>query len=305
MNKKSFLLLISVTVIWSIFFVGIKISVTALPAFLVGVYVRVFTLFALLVYMAQKGMVRDLVKTKPVLPLLLLTGVLGFGLDITSFLGMKMTTVSNASLLLKLDVLFANLITVFIFRQRLTMMNWISTMVTFIGVMIVLKVDIIHFKFSGMGDLLLIASCLMVTVNAFVIKTIQTHKAVEIKSEVIAFYNNFVTLLFFLTLTLFTGQYRDIEKIFLDPGLLIPLTITGMGQTSIYISYYYCLRRITIWTVKLFLLLIPVNSSIIAFFVLREGIDLNQVAGMALVIAGAAITMVQQFKTQEVQAVRY
>lgn len=305
MKGKNFVVLLVVTIIWSVYFIGIKVSVTSLPTFLVGVYVRVFTLFALLMYMSNKGILKDIVKTRAVLPLLLLSGILGCGLDIASFIGMKMTTVSNASLLLKLDVLFANLITVFIFRQRLVIMNWISTLISFVGVLVVLKVDIIHFKFTGIGDLLLIASCLMVTVNAFVIKTIQTHKSGEIKSEVIAFYNNFITLFFFSILLFAMGQYKDMAKIISDPGLLIPLTVTGLGQTTIYIIYYYCLRTIPIWTVKLFLLIIPVNSTIIAFFVLKERIELNQVIGMALVICGAAITLVHQFKNKKIQVARY
>ena len=295
MKKTNIFALILLIFIWSIYFVGIKFSVNLVSSHFVGVYVRLFTLIVLTIYMGIKRKLHLLVKTKSVLMLLILTGIFGFGLDITAFLGMKMTTVSNATLLLKLDVIFANLITVLIYRQKLTLANWFSTIITLIGVMIVLEVDIWNFRFTGVGDLLLILSSLMVTINAFVIKRIQNHKSGEIESEVIAYYNNFVTLILFTVVLLVSRQHTDIAEIIAEPSVLIPLTVAGLGQTSIYIVYYYVLKRMPIWSVKLFLLLIPVVSTILGYFLLGEIIEVSQVMGMMLVICGAGLTLVGQF----------
>lgn len=296
MSKRNISAIVLLIFIWSIYFICVKLSVNLLSSHFVGVYVRLFTLIALTIYMGIKRNFHLLIKTKRVMHLLILIGVFGFGLDITAFIGMKMTTVSNASLLLKLDVLFANLITVLIYRQKLTFINWFSTIITLIGVMIVLKVDILHFRFTGIGDLLLILSSLIVTVNAFLIKSLQNHKSGEIQSEVIAYYNNFVTLILFTIVLVGSGQYTDVVKIIDQPSVLFPLTVAGFGQTSIYIVYYYLLKRMPIWTVKLFLLLIPVLSTIFGYFILNEAIEVSQIIGMILVICGAWLTLIEQYK---------
>lgn len=63
--------------------------------------------------------------------------------------------------------------------------------------------------------------------------------------------------------------------------------LAGLGQTGIYLVYYYDLRRFPVWIVKVFLLLMPIVSTILAFVLFGQTMSANQYIGMAVVLLGA------------------
>ena len=96
------------------------------------------------------------------------------------------------------------------------------------------------------------------------------------------------------------GDLNLLGKLTTDTGLLIAAVCAGLGQTGIYLVYYYDLRRFPVWIVKVFLLLMPIVSTLIAFVLFDERMSVNQYIGMAIVLLGAlGVLLLQKRKSDQ------
>lgn len=286
MNGKSVASLLILNLVWGSFYVANKFSLTTLSPIFVGTSVRFLAMLFLLIYIFLKGDLKNLFGVKPVLHKLIVIGILGFSLDITAFLGLQLSTASNASILLKADVLFTNLISVFVFKQKFTKKDWLLTAVILFGTFLVIDVDFTNFHLNGIGDFLFIVSAFCVALNGFVIKSVQHNKRVEVKDTTVAFYNNSITFVIFLLLFLIFERQVPVAEIQSNSMVIFSVLYTGLMQTAIYVLYYYNLRILPVWIVRIMLLLMPIVASVISYFVLGETLGWMQVVGMATVILG-------------------
>jgi drug/metabolite transporter (DMT)-like permease len=286
MNGKSVASLLILNLVWGSFYVANKFSLTTLSPIFVGTSVRFLAMLFLLIYIFLKGDLKNLFGVKPVLHKLIVIGILGFSLDITAFLGLQLSTASNASILLKADVLFTNLISVFVFKQKFTKKDWLLTAVILFGTFLVIDVDFTNFHLNGIGDFLFIVSAFCVALNGFVIKSVQHDKRVEVKDTTVAFYNNSITFVIFLLLFLIFERQVPVAEIQSNSMVIFSVLYTGLMQTAIYVLYYYNLRILPVWIVRIMLLLMPIVASAISYFVLGETLGWMQVVGMATVILG-------------------
>ncbi len=76
------------------------------------------------------------------------------------------------------------------------------------------------------------------------------------------------------------------------------LLLASVGQTLVYIVYYYDLRRFPVWFVKVFLLFMPVVASLICFFAFGEKLTVVQLGGMAVILIGALGILLEQRKNE-------
>ncbi|HPJ87565.1 MAG TPA: DMT family transporter [Thermotogota bacterium] len=286
MSGKSIVSLLLLNLIWGSFYVANKFSLSTLSPLFVGTSVRFLAMLFLTVYIILKGDFRNLFNVKPVIHKLIIIGMLGFSLDITAFLGLQLSTASNASILLKADVLFTNLISVFVLKQKFTKKDWLLTGIILFGTFLVMDVDLTRFQLNGVGDFLFIASAFCVALNGFVIKSVQQDTRVNIRDTTVAFYNNGITFGIFFILFLIYDKQVPFEQIESNNLVIYSLFYTGLMQTAIYILYYYNLRMLQVWIVRIMLLLMPIVASFTSFFVLGETLDLFQIVGMITVILG-------------------
>jgi len=158
------------------------------------------------------------------------------------------------------------------------------------GVLLVLGV-----RFDALAlnwyDLFFIASALCVTANAFVIKAAQDKLHVD--TDVIAYYNNLVVLVLFFLSSLATGALPKLASISAK-GLRWVAIVGGLAQTLIYFFYYRNLKTHEVWMVKLYLLLMPVLSCFIGVTLLGEEMSAGKAAGIAVVLAGAAVILLRE-----------
>ena len=297
MSSKSVLSLLVLNIVWSSFYVANRFSLLKLSPVFVGVTVRFLALFILLLFIFLKGYQKNLLKIRPIFPKLLLIGILGFSLDITAFMGLQLSTASNAAILLKSDVLFTNLISIIIFKQRFTKADWVLTGLILLGTIFVIDIDFSDFRLNGIGDLLFILSALFVALNGFLIKSVQSDKQIDIKDTTVAFYNNLITFIIFFFVMIFFEKNIPIKTIEQSPVLIFSLIYTGIMQTAIYILYYYNLRILPVWIVRITLLIMPVFASLIGFFLLGESLKGIQITGMSIVLLSTmGIILIQRKK---------
>lgn len=302
MSSKSVFSLLFLNVVWSSFYVANRFSLIKLSPIFVGVSVRLLALILLMIFIFLKGYQRNLLEIRVVFPKLFLIGILGFSLDITAFLGLQLSTATNAAILLKSDVLFTNLISIMIFKRKFSKADWCLTAMILLGTLFVIDIDFSNFQLNGIGDLFFILSALFVALNGFIIKSVQTDKRVKVKDTTVAFYNNLITFIIFLFIFLLFERKLPIQTIENNAVLIFSLIYTGIMQTAIYILYYYNLRILPVWIVRITLLIMPVFASLIGFFLLGETLKAIQILGMIVVLLSTmGIILLQHKKRNELQ----
>lgn len=300
MKMKRMMPLLLLAVIWGCYYVATQQSVARMSVFSVGVVVRFITMVLLAVLMLARREFSDLLKVKNALPRLLLIGLLGYSLDLTAFLGLSYASAGIGTAILKCDIIFINLLSVFFYKERFTKKDWAFSLLMLCGVFLVMDIDFGSLDLGNKGNIFFVLSALFVSINAFVIKSVQTDKKNPIKDNVVAFYNNFVTMILFLVSSVVMGTVGQIAGIAVDNGLLLAITCAGIGQTLVYLVYYYNLRNNPVWIVKVFLLLMPIVSMLVSLLLFGTKIKMIQCGGIGVVLFGArGILLEQKKKTAE------
>lgn len=296
MYTKSIGSLLALPVIWGLYYVATNAAVSQMSVFSVGIVIRFLTMLLLTVFMGCRGQLRELFKVQHVWRRLILIGVLGFLLDVTAFIGLTLCPAGIGTVLLKCDILFVNLISMIFYQYHFSKTDWLYTLVMLLGVVLVMDIDFGNIEFGGIGNLFFILSALFVSINAFVIKSVQHDAVNPVSDNVVAYYNNFITLIFFISFAGFTGDIVQLGKLGHESSVTIALMLASLGQTFVYIVYYYNLRRYPVWIVKIFLLLMPIVVTVISYFVFDETMSIHQFAGAAIVLAGAVGILAEQKK---------
>lgn len=296
MKTKRITLLLLLPFIWGCYYVASQYSVAGMSVFSVGIVIRFITMLLLLIIMFRKKQIKLLIKVKGVLPRLILIGILGYALDLTAFLGLSHSSAGVGTALLKSDIIFVNLISVIIYKERFAKRDWIFSLLTLFGVFLVLDIDFMNLNIMNKGNIFFVLSALFVSINAFVIKSAQTDKNNPIPDNVVAFYNNFITLILFLGSAASMGTLNQLSKIGTNKGLVLSVSLAGLGQTLVYVVYYYNLRNNPVWIVKVCTLLMPVVAMLVTFLLFGTVIGEKQLMGIAVVLSGALGVLLDQKK---------
>ena len=292
MNEKlKYTLMVAGMVLsWSIYYAVSKVVVGATGSpLLAGFLLRSAALVFLTVQLVLDGSFSRLFHQGKAVFILVVIGVFGFLLDLFANLGYQYGSLSTGTALLKTDVLMVNLATVMIYRKRLYLSDWLGTGIMLVGVLLVLGVD-----FGGMElhptDLFFLLSAACVSINAFIIKAAQEKYHED--ADMISYYNNAVVLLLFGCSALLAGDMRA-DAVGTVPGFWWLVALGGLAQTGIYFFYYRNLKHFEVWLVKLYLLLMPVVSCFIGVFFLHEELTAKKLAGILVVLAGAAVILLR------------
>jgi drug/metabolite transporter (DMT)-like permease len=280
--KYSYLLLLSF--VWGMYYIFNKIAVQYADVFTVGIFIRVLVFIILCFILFFRKRIKELKIIKVAFKELFLIGFLGFLLDIFAFLGLNYSTASNGSLLLKSDIFFTDIISLFL-GLRFTSFDLFGSISMILGILLVLNVDFANLSFN-FGDIFFILSALFISLNAFLIIYVQ--KKYKIKNMIIAFYNNFFAMLFFIFIS-----YKFSNRFFEFKGTIF-LLLAGICQFLIYILYYYNLHKFPIWIVRTFLLFTPVFVTIIGTLFLNEKMIFVQIIGIFLILFGGFIIILKQ-----------
>lgn len=294
MQGKAIAPLLILPVIWGCYYVALNASVAHMSLFSVGIVIRFVTMILLTIIILAKKQFGTLKDIRYVWPRLLLIGTLGFLLDVTAFLGLTLCPAGIGTVLLKSDILFVNLISVVVYKYHFSKKDWLYTLVMLAGVVLVLGIDFGNMKLGGAGNLFFLLSALFVSINAFVIKSVQHDKRNPVSDNVVAYYNNFITMIYFTIFASFTGQIGQLQKLGENQYVTVALLLGSLGQTLVYIVYYNNLRKYEVWLVKVFLLLMPIVVTFLSYFLFGETMKLSQLAGMVVVLGGAAGIIVEQ-----------
>lgn len=302
-KNSSIFAIIGMILAWSGYFLLSKWGVVSTGSvYLAGMLLRGAALVFLTIYILAKGEVRELFKIKNCWYILLIIGILGFLLDLFANIGFKYSSVSTGTALLKTDILMANLAAAVIFKDKLNKFDWLFTFVMLAGVMLTLGLDFRNFAFNPY-DLFFILSALAVTANAFLIKGAQ--QKFQLKSDVIAYYNNLIVFAAFTAASIISSDTGTLSNISIDGKFILLVAAGGIAQSLIYICYYYNLNRYPVWFVKVLLLFVPAVSAVAGVLLYNETLTIAKIIGITAVVLGACgIIIVQKNKRKGVENVK-
>jgi len=290
MRKYSNVFVLSI--IWAIYYVTGGIANKAINPLITGVIVRFVTFIILTSVMLFKGTLKQLFLVGNVLQKLICVGILGFLLDITAFIGLRYGSSATGTVLLKTDIFMINFASLLIYKTKLTKKDWILTVTMLAGVLIILQVNPLDMRFR-FTDIFFLLSAAFVTTNAFLIKHIQSRENNNISNDVIAYYNNFITMMVFLITALATGNLHNTSFSF-ESNIWYILLLTGIGQFFIYLFYYESLRALPVWIVKVILLLVPMFSLIFEMLFLGKSFKTSHLVGSIIVLGSAACLLYEK-----------
>ena len=266
-----------------------------LPPFLLGTLFRVEFLVFMLAYIVARrkaNLLTDPVTVRHMRPLLIVAAS-NFLIESATIIGLRYTTALHGALFSRLDVLFAVLMGVFFYHEKVTRRDLAAILVLAAGCAGVLSVRLGPDQHHLSGDLLIIAAAALVASNAFIIR----FNLSSVDPEIIAFYNVLFSTIPFALLCPFESRPARIAPV--DWAFLVGL---GVVVFAYYIAYYAALRAMPVWRVRAMLLTVPALVLLPGVLFLHDPVTGRQLAGATLVLLGSLLLIVPLKDIQRVRA---
>jgi drug/metabolite transporter (DMT)-like permease len=193
---------------------------------------------------------------------------------------------SVVSVIIATIPLFVALMAVFVFKERLTPLNFAGIFLSISGIIIMLWHSFRQSDFSFFGVLLAFGAVFSTIGYNYFLKKIPTHY----NPIIIITWQNILGLFAFFPLALIVNNTETISlqySALWDIKNLIFMLILAIFCSSIaFILYIDSMRWLGVARTNIFANLIPVMTAIIAFYVLKESITFLKILGIFIVISG-------------------
>ncbi len=272
--------------IWGTLYAAQGFANKNISTYTTGVFTFVIVLALLTVTLLAQGKFKDLFTVKALLPKLLLIGIIGFSVNFTNFFGFKFGNAQTGAFLLKTDVLMVNFVSLLVYKEKFTKKDWLYSLGMFVGVLMIIGVDFSAMTFN-FGDIFFLLSAALLTWNTFNISGVLKQKKTPITQITVAYYNVLITMTLFITMFIATGSVGEVSIVFSSVPILVALVISGLTQYGLFLSYYKALAELPAWIVKVILLLIPIITMILTFFIYGTVPTMMALVGCAVVLLSA------------------
>jgi drug/metabolite transporter (DMT)-like permease len=226
----------------------------------------------------------------------LIAGLSGpFISQILQYIGLEMTTASDALLLLNLTPIFAVIIAAPVLKEKITLDKFLGLLIATIGVTLIVlntspEPSIPQFQ-RIIGDILVIVSTLFFAING-------------IAGKIAVKYENAVSVTFYSTLS-------AVPFIWLSAALLDDITVlltmsfeawlviawvAIVNTVFSFVLYYESMKHIEAGRVQIILNLVAVWGVLFSITILHETITILQVAGGFLTVIGVIIAQMTQMR---------
>jgi drug/metabolite transporter (DMT)-like permease len=186
--------------------------------------------------------------------------------------------------LLRMDLLFVIFIGTVLGLERVGLLGWSTLPVMLAGVALLSEIREMDLGGHTAGDIMVVGGALALAVNAFIIRRILR----VIPETTVAMYNMIMSGIGFLALGCFEGfDFPAPTADALNPWWWVILF--GAIASAALVSYYFALRRMMIWKLRAFMLLMPVLVALGEWWLWDVRLGATQWAGAGLLIAGAGL----------------
>ena len=263
-------------------FSSILVRLSTAPSLVLVIYRMGFAVALLMpvIWMRHRGELLAL-KKREVLLCLLSGASLGLHFS-TYFESLRFTSIASSVVLVDTEVLFVALISILLFRKKLTSKAWIAVALALLGSVIIAMADTAAGSDALRGDLLALSGAFFVAVYTLIGSVCRR----SVSTTVYTFLVYLAAALTVLSITLFSGvpiTGYGMVNYFTGFGMTVFCTLLGHSVFSWGLKY---LPPAFISTVKL---LEPVFASLLGLLLFGEVPGILTLLGGAVVIAGIAL----------------
>jgi len=296
MNRLSlsYLAIIITTVLWSSSLIFAKIVFAEIgPIVFVALRYTIACPFLLVITLQYKKK-QTIQDVKGNWRILLIAGLSGpFLSQILQYIGLELTTASDALFLLNFTPIFAVIIAAPVLNEKITFEKVIGLILATLGaILIVMNTapDFTTFDFwRFLGDLIVIASTLFFAINGIIGK-------IAVKS-IDAISTTFYSALFALPFIWISVALLEDMTVLLTMSAQAWLLVTWVAVVNTvigFVLYYESMKHIEASLVQIVLNLIAVWGVLMSIYILHETVTFLQVLGGAVTVVGVVIAQMAQ-----------
>ncbi len=217
--------------------------------------------------------------------------------------GLTYVSPTMGSVIIAIIPLIVPIAAYFIYRERLTLLNWIGLVVSFGGVLAVVFSSEVEIVARLKGVLLLFLAVLAAVGYSLTVKGL-SHKY---NGFTITAYQNALGIMMFLPLFLWFDAGTILSARPTTEGWISLLYLAIFGSSLTFVLFTFAIREIGASKANIFTNLIPVFTAVFSFFLLKEAMPGLKVAGIFIVLIGVFLSQVKsiKFKKQKAPPVNY
>lgn len=203
--------------------------------------------------------------------------------------GIKYVSTTLAAVIIATIPLFTSFTSSYFLNEKITKMNILGVFVSIIGVGMVIfnKTEASNISVFGIG-------MLSFAVAAAIGYTLVLKKlTIKYNSITVVTYHNFIGIFLFAPL-FFILDFKDFLLTGFAAEAWIPLLeLAIFGSSFAFIFFTFSVQKIGVGKANAFTNLIPVITAVIAYFVLKETLNISKITGITLVITGLFLSQIK------------
>lgn len=289
--NKAFPALFFAMMFWGLSFVWTRQLLEVFTPLLI-IFIRLVLSFFLLFMIAKVSRKLQKIQKKDYLFIFLLSITQPFLYFIFEGYGIKFTSASIASILIATIPLFTPIGAYFWYRDKLTKMNIMGLLISFVGVVVVVSDFGNDLSFSWFGILMLFLAVITGTIYGLGLKRLTSNY----NSITITTYQNLIGLFLFLPLIV-VFEWKNVlafpKLITLDLAFSL-FNLALFASSFAFVLFAYGISKIGPSKASAFSNSIPVFTMVFAYFVLDESITLVKLGGITIVLLGLFLSQLKK-----------
>ncbi len=281
--------LVFAMIFWSLTFVWFKIVNEVYPPFTIVFFRLVISSTVLLVVARFSKVLQKFRKEdfKYFLVLSLFNPLLYF---VAESIGLTLISASLAAVIVSTIPLFVPVGAYFFLGERLSLLNIFGILISFVGVLVVLINRGFTFSASTLGVILMVIAVFCAVGYTLIVKKL-TNKYNPFS---ITTYQNIMGIFFFLPLFLIFDfqEFRMSEPT--TRAILALIYLAIFGSTIAFILFNYGVKILGAAKADVFTNIIPILTTVFAYFILGEEVTIRKIIGICIVLGGLFLS---QFPT--------
>ncbi len=191
----------------------------------------------------------------------------------------------------------------FIYKEKLTVLNWAGLIISFLGVLIVVLSSDTDISMRLKGVILLFVAVFSAAGYGLTVQKL----AHSYNGFTITAYQNTLGIIWFLPFFLIFDFNKFLETVPSQSALLAVLYLAIFGSSITFIIFTMAVRELGASRANIFTNLIPVFTAIFSYFLLQEPMPALKVLGIVIVLTGLFMSQVKsiKFKKQNLPAANY
>lgn len=210
--------------------------------------------------------------------------------------GLQYVSSTVAAVIVATIPLFAPFMAWYFFKERLSRVNILGLIATFIGVSLVVMNSDMSFSASPKGVILEFGAVF----SAIAYSTVLRKLAFRYNTFTIIAFQNLIGFIMFLPFWLIFECRGFIATPFHPGAFTAILLLSFFASTLAFILFTFSIRHLGINRSNSYINLIPVFVAIFAFLILGDQLTLQNIGGILIVIAGLFLAQIKKWKAESI-----